>query len=78
MNVHALMHEACQPEAVWHAMRQLWLENAVAGLQIAQLCLHERNNNTVTSLCNDCICSQEDCPYIKLSLLRDTTVVKVQ
>ena len=35
-------------------------------------------DSTVHSLCNDCFGYQENCPYIKLSLLTGTTVVRIQ
>ena len=40
--------------------------------------LHKRISQSVTvaSLCNICFCDQENCPYIELSLLRDTSAVK--
>ena len=33
---------------------------------------------TATSLCNNCICSQENCPYIELSLFRSNIAVEMQ
>ena len=37
-----------------------------------------QNARTVTSLCNDCFASQENSPYIKLSLLRGAAAVRMQ
>ena len=36
------------------------------------------DHGTVNSLCNDCFGSQEICPYIELSLFRETTAVRMQ
>ena len=33
---------------------------------------------TVTTLCNNCFHYQENCLYIKLSLLRETTAVRMR
>ena len=38
----------------------------------------QKYGDTVNSLCNDCFDYQQICPYIKLSLLRGTTAVRVQ
>ena len=37
-----------------------------------------RLTGTVTSLCNDCFGAQENCPYLKLSLLRGAAAVYMQ
>ena len=65
------MQQSCKPLPSLNCLR--WYS-----LRHVQHLQNSNDDTTVNSLCNGCFDYQEICPYIKLSLFRGTTAVRMQ